>query len=84
MHALANVRGKEISGLNLTRTAKNTNQLRRAAAIVANGNHVAEGASPTLAEIVKYIHETIRRGAASKDDDPFSFDSSCVHVGWDE
>lgn len=64
----------------LTWTAKNTNQLRRASAIVADGNDVTEGAGPTLAEIIENVHETIRRGTASKDHDPFPFRSS-VHVG---
>ena len=52
-----------------TRAPKNTDQLRGAPAVVADGDDVAEGAAALPADALEDVDESVGRCAAAEDDD---------------
>lgn len=56
-------------GVRPTRAPEDTDQLARAAAIVADWDHVAERAVVRFAELVEDFDEAVGRAAAGEDDD---------------
>lgn len=52
-----------------TRPAENADQLRRAPAVVADGDDVAEGAPALLTDALEDIDEAVGRGAAAENHD---------------
>lgn len=54
-----------------TWTTKHAYQLRRAAAVVADGYHVAERALLILPDRLEYVDEVVCGAAAGEDDDAF-------------
>jgi hypothetical protein len=59
---------KEVGG-EPTRTAQHSDQLGRAAAIVADRDDITERAPSALAQLVEDVHEAVGRGSTPEDDD---------------